>query len=241
MTDDAGGAERRKQRRMPMRLPVRVQGRDADGTAWEEMSTCEDASAGGVALRLVRTVLLGQVLHLSLPLPSRLRQHDLTDPSYRVYTLVRNVRPVPGGGWRIGVVFLGKHPPRGTDSLPGGLFLMPGDPTPVERRKFARHVARLSLRLEAENAPGGVAVEERTITEDVSLWGVQVRATTLPVVKGAILQVQEIDGDFKTRAEVRNISIGPDGHPRLSLLFLDSSAPERMLPGIGADETKPSG
>jgi len=241
MTDGAGGAERRKHRRVPMKLPVRVQGRDGDGTAWEEMSTCEDASAGGVGLRLSRTVVLGQVLHLSLPLPQRFRQYDLTDPSYRVYTLIRNVRPVPGGGLRIGVVFLGKHPPRGAESLPGGLFLMPGDPTPVERRKFARHVARLSLRLEAENAPGGVAVEERTITEDVSLWGAQVRATTLPVVKGAILQVQEIDGDFKTRAEVRNISIGSDGHPRLNLLFLDASAPERMLPGIGADEAKASG
>ena len=238
MTGEEGGAERRKHRRVPMRLPVRVQGRDADGTAWEEISSCEDASAGGLGLRISRAVLVGQVLHLSLPLPQRFRQYDLTDPSYRVYTLVRNVRPVPGGGVRIGVVFLGKHPPRGADSLPAGLFLMPGDPTPVERRKFARHVAHLSLKLEAENAPGRVAVEERTITEDVSLWGAQVRAATLPVVKGAILQVQEIDGDFKTRAEVRNISIGPDGHPRLNLLFLDSSAPERMLPGVGADETR---
>src|SRR5512143_3346071 len=190
---DAGGVERRKHRRVPMKLPVRVQGRDADGTAWEEMATCEDASSGGVGLHLSRPVVLGQVLHLSLPLPQRFRQYDLTDPSYRVYTLVRNVRPVPGGSLRVGLVFLGRHPPRGAESLPAGLFLMPGDPTPVERRKFARHFARLSLRLEAENAPGGVAVEERTVTEDVSLWGAQVRARTLPVVKGAILNVQEVD------------------------------------------------
>jgi PilZ domain-containing protein len=239
---DGRGVERRKHRRGPIKLPVCVQGREADGTAWEEMATCEDASSGGVGLRLSRTIVLGQVLHLSLPLPQRFRQYDLTDPSYRVYTLVRNVRPVPGGGLRVGLVFLGKHPPRGAESLPGGLFLMPGDPTPVERRKFARFfarfVARLSLRLEAENAPGGIAVEERTITDDVSLWGAQVRARTRPVVKRAILHVQEIDGDFKTRAEVRNISIGPDGHPRLHLLFLDSPAPERMLPGVGSDEAK---
>jgi len=224
-----------------MKLPVRVQGREADGTTWEEMSTCEDASAGGVGLKLNRPVVLGQVLHLSLPLPQRFRQYDLTDPSSRVYTLVRNVRPGPGGSLRIGVVFLGKNPPRGAHALPGELYLMPGDPTPVERRKFARHFARLSLRLEAENAPGGIAVEEKTIAEDVSLWGAQVRARTLPVVKGAVLQVEEIDGDFKTRAEVRNISIGSDGQPRLNLLFLDASAPERMLPGIGADEKKASG
>jgi hypothetical protein len=218
-----------------MKLPVRVQGRDPDGTTWEEMTTCEDASAGGVGLLLKRKAVLGQVLHLALPLPPRFRQFDLTDPSYRVYALVRNVRPVPGGV-RIGVVFLGKLPPRGAQALPGELFLMPGDPIPVERRRFPRHMVRLSLRLEAEHAPGGVAVEERTVAEDVSQWGASVRATSLPVGKGAILQVQEIEGDYRTRAEVRNVSIGADGQPRLNLLFLDSPAPERLLPAVGADE-----
>ena len=219
-----------------MKIPVRVQGRESDGNTWEEMSFCEDASPGGVGLLLKRSVVLGQVLHLSLPLPQRFRQYDLTDPSYRTYTLVRNVRPGPDGSLRVGVVFLGKNPPRGAHALPGELYLMPGDPTPVERRKFKRHVARLSLKLGAEQAPGGIAVEERTIAEDISQRGAQVRSTTLPVGKGAILQVEEIGGDFKTRAEVRNVSIGADGHPRLSLLFLDAPTPERLLPEVGADE-----
>jgi hypothetical protein len=234
----AGGAERRKQRRLPIRLPVRVQGRDPDGSTWEEMTSCEDASAGGVGLRLAHPVQLGQVLHLSLPLPQRFRQYDLTDPSYRVYTLVRNIRPTDPRP-RVGVVFLGRHPPRGTESLPAELFFMPGDPRPVERRKFPRQVARLVVRLEAEHAPGGVAKEEKTIAEDVGTWGAQVVATSLPVVKGSLLTVEEIGGDFKTRAEVRNITIGADGHPRLNLLFLDHSAPVRMLPPVGADEAPP--
>jgi len=223
-----------------MKLPVRVQGRESDGTAWEEMSSCEDGSAAGLGLLLKRSVVLGQVLHFSLPLPQRFRQYDLTDSTYRTYALVRNVRPAPGGGVRIGVVFLGKNPPRGAHALPGELYLLPGDPTPVERRKFQRQLARFSLKLGAEQAPGGVAAEERTVADDISQQGAQVRATTLPVVKGAILQVEEIGGDFKTRAEVRNISIGADGHPRLNLLFLDASTPERLLPGVGADE-KPRG
>ena len=225
-----------------MKLPVRVQGRESDGTAWEEISSSDDGSAAGLGLLLKRSVVLGQVLHFSLPLPQRFRQYDLTDSTYRTYALVRNVRPAPGGGVRIGVVFLGKNPPRGAHALPGELYLLPGDPTPVERRKFQRQLARFSLKLGAEQAPGGVAVEERTIAEDISQQGAQVRATTLPVVKGAILQVEEIGGDFKTRAEVRNISIGADGHPRLNLLFLDAPTPERLLPGVGADEkprTKP--
>ena len=80
MTQGSGGAERRKQRRVAMKCPVRVQGRDADGKTWEEMSTCEDASAGGVGLKLSRPVVMGQVLHLSMPLPAKFRQYDLTDP-----------------------------------------------------------------------------------------------------------------------------------------------------------------
>lgn len=219
-----------------MKLPVRVQGREGDGSTWEEMSSCEDASAGGVGLRLNHPVVLGQVLHLSMPLPQRFRQHDLTDPSYRVYALVRNVRPAQGGGMRVGLLFLGKQPPRGTESRPGELYLMPGDPTPVERRKFQRMMSRLKLRLEAEHAPGGIAMEEVSLAEDVSLRGAQVRASTLPVVKGALISVSEVSGEWKTRAEVRNISIGQDGHPRLHLLFLDANAPEHLLPGVGADE-----
>jgi hypothetical protein len=237
MTQGSGGAERRKQRRLTMKFPVRVQGRDSDGTAWEEISSCEDASMGGVGLRLTRPVVLGQVLHLSMPLPQKFRQYDLTDASYRIYTLVRNVRPAPGGGVRVGLLFLGKNPPRGSESRPGELVLMPGDPTPVERRKFQRMMTRLNLRLEAEHAPGGIAMEETTIAEDVSLRGAQVKASTLPVLKGAILQVTEVGGSWKTRAEVRNISIGQDGHPRLHLLFLDASAPEHLLPAVGAEET----
>jgi hypothetical protein len=231
MTPDA--AERRKHRRVPMRLPVRVQGRGADGTEWQETSSCEDASAHGAGLRLAPLVVPGQVLHLSLPLPPRFRQYDLTDPSYRVYALVRNVRPLPGGGAQVGALFLGPYPPRGTDARRGELLLVPGVPVPVERRRFPRQLARIGLRLEAASERGGVVVEERTLAEDVGLWGAQVRASTLPAVKGAILKIEEIGGDFETCAEIREISIGTDGQPRLNLLFLDHAAPERLLPAVG--------
>lgn len=235
-----GGAERRKQRRVAMKIPVRVQGRDPDGETWEEIAFCQDASLGGVGLELAHPVRQGQVLHLSLPLPQRFRQYDLTDHSYRVYALVRHVRPGQPK-LRIGALFLGRNPPRGAESRPGDLFFMPGDPKPVERRQSPRHTVRLALRLEAEQAPGGVAQEERTFAENVSAWGAQVRATTLPVAKGMVLTVEEIDGDYRTRAEVRNITIAPDGRPRLHVLFLDCPVPERLLPRVGADEAPPKG
>jgi hypothetical protein len=180
-------------------------------------------------------VVVGQVLHLSMPLPTKFRQYDLAEPSYQVYALVRNVRRAPGGGVRVGLLFLGKHPPKGAESRPGELYLMPGDPPPLDRTR-QRAPPRLSLKLEAEHASGGVAMEETTTAEDVSQWGAQVKASTLPVLKGAILRVQEPGGDFRTRAEVQKISIGADGRPRLHLRFLDAPAPERLHTVVGAGE-----
>jgi len=218
---------------MPIRVPVRVQGRDPNGTSWEEMTTCEDASTGGVAFALQRYVRVGQVLHLSLPLPLHFRQHDLAEASYRVYGLVRNVR----SDGRVGVFFLGKFPPRGADALPAELFLMPGDPRPSST---GRHGFGVTLKLDAEHAPGGVAQEERSFAENVSSRRAEVTTTSLPVLKGATITVEELGGDFRTRAEVSSISIGKDGSPRLGLLFLDEPVPERLLPPEGQGGESPT-
>jgi hypothetical protein len=220
------GPERRKTRRVAMKVPVRVQGRDPNGTTWEAMTTCEDVSAGGLALTLERSVRVGQVLHLALPLPARFRQYDLTDPSYRVYGLVRGRR----AGNRVGVLFLGRHPPRGAESLPTELFLLPGDPKPLSAERYGFEV---TLRLEADQAPGGVAQEERSILEKVRERTADAKTMSLPVFKGVTLSVEEVGGEFKTRAEVSNVRIGKDGHPVLNLLFVDDPVPERLLPPAG--------
>jgi hypothetical protein len=226
------GAEQRKTRRVPMKLAVRVQGRDPDGTKWQEMTTAEDASAGGVALVLHRKARVGQVLHLTLPLPARFRQYDLTESSYKVYGLVRGERP----GNRYGLLFLGKHPPRGAESLPAGLYFLPGDPKPTGAGKQGFEVV---LRLEEEDAPGGIAQEEHSIAENVKEREADAKTTSLPVVRGAIVTVEEVAGDFRTRAEVQNIMIDKDGHPQLHLLFLDAPVPDRLLPK--ADREAPAG
>ena len=118
--------ERRKNLRNPLALPVRVQGYFADGSTWEELTTTVDVSAGGACFSLAREAELGQVLHLSLPLPKRLRQYDTTDVSYRVFSLVRGVRR-KGDQLRVGVMFFGKYPPRGFRDRPAARYLLPTD------------------------------------------------------------------------------------------------------------------
>jgi hypothetical protein len=69
---------------------------------------------------------LGQVLLLSLALPKRLRQFDLTATTYRVYSLVRGVRRRDERP-RVGVMFFGKYPPREFQERPAARFLLPTD------------------------------------------------------------------------------------------------------------------
>jgi hypothetical protein len=120
--------ERRKNLRLDLAVPVRVQGYLADGSTWEEFSTTENVSAGGASFPLTHGVELGQILFLSLALPRRLRQFDLTDATYRVYTLVRGVRHRAGQPL-VGVMFFGKYPPRGFKDRPAARYLLPSDST----------------------------------------------------------------------------------------------------------------
>jgi hypothetical protein len=223
---EAKRPDRRREARIALHVPVKVQGRGGDGVTWEEMTNSEDASMAGISVRLRQHVRIGQALHLSMPLPKRLRRHDLTDPSYHIYGLVRSVGA--GTPARVGLMFLGKQPPRGESSLPSGLFLMPSDPTPDDRRRFPRIESRLGLKLRRTSAPG-VFAEEQTYAENLSKWGALVK-TSLPVAKGEMVEIEDLQGTFHTRAEIRNVSIGADGQPRLNLLFLDHPTPEGLLP-----------
>jgi PilZ domain len=136
---DEAQAERRKAYRMGMALSVRVTGFSDDGGAWEEISSTEDVSQGGLSLRLNRKVELGQVLALSLPMPKRLREFDLNEEIYRVYGLVRGI-VYKEDRERVGVMFFGKYPPRGFHERPGARYLLPSDsvagmPVPPELRQ----------------------------------------------------------------------------------------------------------
>jgi hypothetical protein len=118
--------ERRKNLRQNLAIPLRVQGFLADGATWEEITTTVDVSSGGACFSLSHGAELGQVLLLSLALPKRMRQFDLTDATYRVYSVVRGVRRRAEQP-RVGVMFLGKNPPRHFHERPAARYLLPSD------------------------------------------------------------------------------------------------------------------
>jgi hypothetical protein len=210
-------------------MPVKVSGFGADGQPWTEMSTVKDASASGAAFLLKHPVTRGHVLHLLLPLPKRFRSYDVGESSYRVYALVRAANPEPPG-LRVGVMFLGKQPPRGFDKEPAGLYLLPNDPAPLpgrERRRCTRLDVFVNVRLTRLAGSSGPS-EERTIAENIGRNGARVMSS-LSVGAGEVLLFSEIGGDFETRVEIRGVYVGPDNVPRLNLRFLDGQAPDRLV------------
>lgn len=253
MTRLATHAERRREDRVSMTLPIAVQGYASNGTAWEETSTTRDASIGGLSFMTQNALVKGQVLHLALPLPRNFRQYDHTTPSYYVYAIVRDVL-VDDAGSRIGVMFFGKDPPRGFDRTPGARFLLPSDiapealpeppapapslrvterkpqtADPLGHRQHERFDIFVNFELEQADEWGVILVAERTVAENVSLGGTRC-LTNIAFHKGDVLTMREIDGRFEARARVVNTYVGSDRIRRVNLKFLDGSPTHLVRP-----------
>lgn len=197
---------RRKDVRLGMALSVRVRGHELAGTAWEEMTRCQDCSDGGASFVVQHDVQHGQVLHLSLPMPKRFRRYDPVAPSYRVYALVHSARRTKAGT-RVGVAFLGKAPPRGYDQRPGGRYA-------PDRRRSKRGDMFMKVHLKSDSGQ-----EERTVLENYGPGGARVM-TAKVFAENDVLEIEDAEGTFHARAQIRSIYTGTDGIRRLNLRFL---------------------
>lgn len=232
MTEEANtppaprGRERRREPRLSLSLPVRVQGQYPDGQTWEEMTATSDASAGGASVKLSHTVLRGQAIFLALPLPRRYRTFDLTSPTYRLYAVITSVKP----GGEVGIRFLGKNPPGGYMRNESGLFLAPPVSAAIadrDRRMTPRRDGVFFFVLKP-NDDSGQRREEATVADNLGPGGARMK-TTQTFAHGEVIEVWEANGMFRTRASVRNAYVGDDAVWRLNLMFLDGPAPTRLL------------
>jgi len=239
-------SERRRDPRLDMNVTVRVLGHDPDGTPWEEMTTSGDISYGGASFVLRPPHGVGQVLLLSAPLPRHFRRYDLAETSYKSYALVRNSRTVEDGSRIVGVMFLGRVPPKGFEARPGGRYRLPTDPRAArshaeaasagDRRRHERLQLFVNLRLKV-NGQSGV-MEEQTVTENVSRGGARV-FTTLPVNGGETISVTDLENNVSAEAVVRNVYVGSDHVTRLNLQFPDARGFERLLLAAGTPPLPP--
>jgi PilZ domain len=101
-------------------------------------------------------------------------------------------------------------------------------PSHAERRRYPRFRLFVNFTLQQVDEWGAVLQEELTVANTLGKGGADVM-TTLDLVAGDVVQVQEAGGGFATRAEIRAITRGSDGVGRLHLKFIDRLVPDRML------------
>ena len=107
----AGKKNRRKFARFKLSIPVLVTGYENGKGKWRECTQTIDLSQAGVLLRLTQQVKKGKVLHVTMPMPEELRQHNYNDPRYSMYAVVRRVEPSTSRQAFVALEFLGENPP----------------------------------------------------------------------------------------------------------------------------------
>jgi hypothetical protein len=225
-TDERGGHNRRDEQRFG--LPVRVLvngGHEAGGTPWEEVTTTEDASAGGASFLVDHPLVVGEVVRLQLlpPLPETLGPSRLAQPSRPVYAIVRRCVADPRG-LRVGVKFF--------NDLEG--LMPPPAPAPPagteDRRRRERFLTSVHFIAQRVDEYGAILVEALTVAENISGGGAQLLSSPIAVSRGDTLMLLEAGGPFESRAEVRNAFVDEGGLRRLNVMFLDGRSPRHLFP-----------
>jgi hypothetical protein len=81
--------DKRSELRHSMALPVRVAGSDCHKEPWSESAETVNVSTGGLALRLSRKVMIGDILYVELALPARFQRDIKPSATHNTYARVR--------------------------------------------------------------------------------------------------------------------------------------------------------
>src|SRR5260370_24162706 len=111
------GKWRRIRERVALELSVRIHCRETKDLQWTEITRLIDVTRFGAGFSLKRPVEKGRLVHMTIPMPRQLRVFDHSEDQYKVWALVRYIRPLPPVGgkpplFEVGVAFVGKQPPR---------------------------------------------------------------------------------------------------------------------------------
>jgi hypothetical protein len=74
-----------------MTLPVMVAGSDSHKGQWSEQAETLNVSSGGLAMRLSKRVMIGDILHLEVTLPARLLKNPTSSATYNTSVRVRYI------------------------------------------------------------------------------------------------------------------------------------------------------
>src|SRR5581483_2030585 len=213
------GKNRRRSERFKMKLPVRVTGHDRQEGRWHEMTESVDVSRTGVLIRVSHRVLHNTVLQLTLPLPLKLRAHGFTEATYNVYGIVRRVVPLNEGVRAVGVEFIGEHPPPGYLDKPWAVCRTK-QWLGINRRRYPRHDRTEPAGVEFLTEDKRPVARVSGMTEVISYGRTRVMVKEVPAAFD-LVRVTSAANNFESLAIMTNIYLGPDGHPRVCLQFIE--------------------
>ena len=232
---------KRIRERLDLKLPVRVRCRETTDFEWEEITRLMNVTPFGAGLRLKRPVEVGRLLHMTIPMPRQLRVFDHVEDQYRIWALVRNVRPVVSStentsSFDIGVAFVGKRPPKSYLDEPAKRYEVAQSvldtisedaegmvkPLAAEQERATRHNIPVDMLLETLDEKGAVAASESTVTENISERGATL-FTSFDLVPGRFIRIT--GQQLTVHATVRSVTTGADGLRRIHVEFIGQQWP----------------
>jgi hypothetical protein len=230
---------KRIRERLPLSLPVRVQGRDTPTFEWNEVTRLSNVTPFGAGFTLKHPTEKGRLLFMTIPMPRQLRVFDHVEDQYRVWAIVRYMKASISENrtvFNVGVAFIGKRPPASYEKEPWRRYdintnvfealskaediLTPF--TSEDQRAHTRHNIAVDMRLEILDVNGEITDSEQTVTEDISTQGATL-FTTLQIPQGRFIRL--ISGGITAHAAIRSRSTGADGIPRIHVEFIDREWP----------------
>jgi len=169
-----------------------------------------------------RRVKHGLVVHVTLPLPTKLRSHGFAEAGYNMYAIVRRVEPLTDGLRVVGLEFIGASPPGDYLHKPWATFRTQKWNGP-ERRREKRETLSEPVSLEYFDDAMKSIGRESGKTEDVSPGGVRICVKAPPDFD--YVRVTCPGRRFDGMAILRNHWSGTDGSERLCLQFTDKKWP----------------
>jgi hypothetical protein len=235
---------KRIRERLELKLPVRVRVRETADLDWTEVTRLIDVTPFGAGFTLKRPIEKGRLLHMTIPMPRQLRVFDHVEDQYKVWALVRYVRPMAAvegkqPQFEVGVAFVGKQAPRSYEANPSQRYdvglskagqlskvskWVPTELDSSDKRSATRHNIPVDMLIEILNQDGEVEASEHTVTENISPKGAAIFTTlTLPI--GRFIRLSSKQFKLSVYAAVRGSSIGPAGIPRIHVEFIDRDWP----------------
>ena len=235
---------KRIRERLELKLPVRVQCRETPESEWTEITRLIDVTPFGCSFTLKRPIEKGRLLHMTIPMPRQLRTFDHVEDQYKVWALIRRVKPVAPPGsktllFEVGVAFIGKRAPKSYQEDPAKRYeiggstpeslsavegWVPTESASSDKRAHTRHSIPVDMLIETFDDKGEVELSEYTVTENISPKGAAIY-TTLSLPVGRFIRLSSEQFKLTVFAAVRGQSIGPTGVPRVHVEFVDREWP----------------